>query len=993
MKILLLSLFFLCVHSFTPKLSALIAVEVTRGVLSYAEAINGIFTQWTYASAGFGTPHDDMSSQGVEHAWNYHFPEVTHIFTSMVQAKAEIEKWTAIVDDSADIENEKNLAEAHFDGERFVEGQARILRLRGECITALQQGRASKARENLGRLLHTLQDFYSHSNWVEMGNDYISPNIGYPGGTPYSRDNRSTCRNCKYVFESPLQQTTYDLNNKCLNLCKFGDHNLFLYAASTACVLANAGRTLLPCLPTDCDDSNLLNQFSSYVTSGYYGGSHDIVTPDVEFTKPPDKCTHGGVADTLAYGLEGINKDSLNPIFSPHWRDHPAASRLAITHTKQFLEDLGDQHALVPELTKAQLRLLYGVGAPGYIFAVDTTGSMGTVISSVRTSITDLINLVKGTNKEPSSYTLVPFNDPPDDAVPFQSTDADQFISSLSALTADGGGDCPEPGLHGIYKAIEAAPEGGAVFFFTDAGPNDAPDWINTVLDAADLKKVAVYSFIFPMNCDPDPYYGQGVYERISKQTGGQHYHTSVANAGELVRFVAETFLDPEATPIWGSDYGGAPMPLAFLRRRQEITGVTHDIEIESNLNNVTFSLSGAGNITITEPSGETITSTSPDVVAVTFENVTIITVPAPPQGTWKVAIDKVAAGDNLKVFGSGSFHFTAFDFTELRGTEHPGFFPLNRQVNSKEEIPVIARIERANFTNATFEFRTPDSLTILQTVALSRGSGEEFDVPLNTFYGNVTTPAGQFRVYVVGTTPEGEIFRRVIPQVFGIALNGTTNTTISSNSTSSVNGYNSTSYGWSQSYSRTMSSEHATKTGNSIRYAIGPLCILRFIINIYRTTDLVTMCPVTHKKQVPGGMSVWTEYETSTIRVTSTIHGDESGPEPTHTTKDGTKNHASTGKANPTNVVYSGKPSGSMTKPNPTTKAKGASGTTSNTLSPTNHGSSPSSGAKANSTANGNGTSMVYTSPKFTGEAELGPKAFSSILFASIMFFAVVMF
>jgi hypothetical protein len=35
-----------------------------------------------------------------------------------------------------------------------------------------------KARGRIGDLLHTLQDFYSHSNWIEMGKGEINDRIG-----------------------------------------------------------------------------------------------------------------------------------------------------------------------------------------------------------------------------------------------------------------------------------------------------------------------------------------------------------------------------------------------------------------------------------------------------------------------------------------------------------------------------------------------------------------------------------------------------------------------------------------------------------------------------------------------------------------------------------------------------------------------------------------------------------------------------------------------
>ncbi len=35
-----------------------------------------------------------------------------------------------------------------------------------------------EARGRIGDLLHTLQDFYSHSNWIEMGRTEINDRIG-----------------------------------------------------------------------------------------------------------------------------------------------------------------------------------------------------------------------------------------------------------------------------------------------------------------------------------------------------------------------------------------------------------------------------------------------------------------------------------------------------------------------------------------------------------------------------------------------------------------------------------------------------------------------------------------------------------------------------------------------------------------------------------------------------------------------------------------------
>lgn len=50
------------------------------------------------------------------------------------------------------------------------------------------------ARELLGQLFHTLQDFYSHSNWIEMGRTDVNELIGFNEtiGT-VAGPNQSTC--------------------------------------------------------------------------------------------------------------------------------------------------------------------------------------------------------------------------------------------------------------------------------------------------------------------------------------------------------------------------------------------------------------------------------------------------------------------------------------------------------------------------------------------------------------------------------------------------------------------------------------------------------------------------------------------------------------------------------------------------------------------------------------------------------------------------------
>jgi hypothetical protein len=65
----------------------------------------------------------------------------------------------------------------HFDGENFAGGKSIIIGHFNAVITLLSQGNPSGARISLGAALHTIQDFYAHSNWVELGNVKPNPNL------------------------------------------------------------------------------------------------------------------------------------------------------------------------------------------------------------------------------------------------------------------------------------------------------------------------------------------------------------------------------------------------------------------------------------------------------------------------------------------------------------------------------------------------------------------------------------------------------------------------------------------------------------------------------------------------------------------------------------------------------------------------------------------------------------------------------------------------
>ena len=93
------------------------------------------------------------------------------------------------------------LAPAHFDAEQFESGQSYLVVLHQSVVSSIQAGDYDTARKDKGQTFHILQDFYSHSNWIENGNPAPNPVLGQPN------------KQIENVA-SPMQQTCTDCASK-----------------------------------------------------------------------------------------------------------------------------------------------------------------------------------------------------------------------------------------------------------------------------------------------------------------------------------------------------------------------------------------------------------------------------------------------------------------------------------------------------------------------------------------------------------------------------------------------------------------------------------------------------------------------------------------------------------------------------------------------------------------------------------------------------------
>ncbi|XP_062860432.1 von Willebrand factor A domain-containing protein 7 [Trichomycterus rosablanca] len=306
----------------------------------------------------------------------------------------------------------------HFDSERVEEAIQLLRDLWKQTVLLTKNNDYQGARYNLGQLFHALQDFYSHSNWVEMGQKSEYLHLLHPRmlAIPVASEDTPTCAAC------------------------------YRYSCY----------------------SNLLEELvkgppEPLLTTGYFG-TYPV--------KPAGKCSHGGVLDSSRHQAAegGINKDSTSPLFSPHHYLHNEAAQLATKATVSVLHDLRDEVG-----PKSFLRLFSVKQPPALVFVIDTTGSMFEEITAARLRALSIIQARKKshTGGLPGIFLLIPFHDP-DVGPVLETDDPGEFQLFMENLMALGGGDEPEMCISAIQLALIRSPPLSEIFVFTDASPKDA---------------------------------------------------------------------------------------------------------------------------------------------------------------------------------------------------------------------------------------------------------------------------------------------------------------------------------------------------------------------------------------------------------------------------------------------------------------------------------------------------------------------------------------
>ncbi|MDR2033166.1 MAG: hypothetical protein LBP89_00810 [Helicobacteraceae bacterium] len=626
---------------------------------------------------------------------------------------SEIKRVRGIIPEkNAEVDHDKRMKkypEYHCDGEQLNECSQLVIDKTNEGIEKIISSDLENARTLIGIATHTLQDFYAHSNWIELGNSGANPYMGF-SAFPFGS------------IALPEEDT-----------CDHPHLQELILAPSIEDYLAANQRLI-------CDTNYLEPSFQATgkLTSGYYLGTSG-------YPANKNKCYHGGSFDAL--GILGINKDSATCrvalVISPHHDFNPAAERAAQNATVKYLLNIRDELKAKQgnEEGDRLFKSFLGIG-PSLGFAIDTTGSMGEEIAGVKSAVASAVQARIGATDEPSSYALAEINEPNIPAA-LVTTKSSDFLSAVSRLSLYGGGDCPELAGLGTYKALSAMPMGGELLTYTDASVKDK-DMMSEAIALALSKKIAVSSALSG-SCSPyDP-----LYFELAEATGGQVFIINEKEAGTITKELLEVALSPYLVDVMqvGDSLSGA-------KSYEFIVDSTTD-KLFANISLASGKLNA---VSIARPDGSIVALGDDGVNTASISSSAFYNIVNPQTGVWKVNIN--AEGEvSLSVSANSPLSFESFDFVEYDDSLHPGFFAIDGYPLAGSKVAVKA-VLYGDISDARFELRTKSGEIIRSFTLDSFGNYPALKAFLSEDF---VTPYEDFLIYAFGKDENGSDFQRVI--------------------------------------------------------------------------------------------------------------------------------------------------------------------------------------------------------------------------------------
>ncbi|MBL4764425.1 MAG: cadherin-like domain-containing protein [Colwellia sp.] len=644
----------------------------------------------------------------------------------------------------------------HCDGEEIRDCNNRVIRLLNDVHRELAKPVPDyiRARTLTGEALHTAQDFYSHSNYPHLFN---------------IKKKNSFADLTKVIPSSDL-----------------------------------VGSLIADAAEYKTCEWDLGGFFHDDVPTNIFGkrGEEKITTGFFQVNDPIDyKCIHGATGT-------GINKDD------PGNRNFDIAIELSLKETKNFVKKIFFEIAAdntIADPVKVLKRFAGQDERPSLGFIIDTTGSMGSTITGIKSAISQVVADIKAdADKDVSDFIVMVYGDPNVGAVTI-ANDADTVLANINSVLLgipDGGGDCAELATDGLLKAVRAATNGSELFLYTDADTKNS-GLASTIITEAKAKNIVV-NFFVSGSCTGATF--DSTYSNIATSTGGSvyRYEHDVDGATETFALINPKFSGDlrDSDKIIGklplvalnSSRSAAPQKIKKIAQNVERyvssqgnetyhivagtdqqkyiksikssksaianTMISHTIDVDNSVTSFTLSIdmSPLGEIKLYRPDGTQAINADVDISIVSSSVSETITVESPSVGQWNIEISGVPESDyELSVKMNSDINFLNFYFAESGGREgHTGLFPISGQPSATKtqyvQAVLAGSIETAELV-----------ITALDGNELGRATltGSVINGEASTFYGELNLPEQDFRVYVVGQDTDGNEYKRLYPNVY----------------------------------------------------------------------------------------------------------------------------------------------------------------------------------------------------------------------------------
>lgn len=254
----------------------------------FAFAVEELKTDYIVGALPDGTPvyatlpgvpiHEEITMAALNKS-AFQFPEVTKADGSPAHFSEQAIYILQLNNLLAD--RDQNSIEVHFDNESLNQGNRRLFNLRQKVVKEAKAGNYLQARITLGGALHTVQDFYAHTTWVE------------------------------------LHPNSFDL-------AKLGESNIFESSFERPGVLQKT-----------CTPKGLASPI--FLTSGFFTFSQPA--GNLNYDNAEGKCIHGSslftnIGDNPASLSAGINKDK------PNRENFGVARGFAIRATRLYVDNI-----------------------------------------------------------------------------------------------------------------------------------------------------------------------------------------------------------------------------------------------------------------------------------------------------------------------------------------------------------------------------------------------------------------------------------------------------------------------------------------------------------------------------------------------------------------------------------------------------------------------------------------------------------------------------